>query len=286
MTIRTAIGLCTIAFGAVTYAWTRPPRASEAGVLRFPVTGIVVAAPEGRRVRVAHDEIPGYMAAMTMGFTLGEEETAALTPGDRIRFTLRVGPEGSRAEAVSVTGHGPLPAGEGVPLPPVTRVKRGGLLPELSLVDQDGRPIDRASFTGHPTVVTFIFTRCPVPEFCPLITSRFKEIQAALGSDPALPPSTQLLSITLDPAFDTPPILKQYGEAMGAHPARWRFATGTPDDVLRVSRAFSVHVERNGALLDHTLATALIDGSGRVVEIWRGNGWKTREVLEALRQER
>ena len=131
--------------------------------------------------------------------------------------------------------------------------------------------------------MTFIFTRCPVPEFCPLITTRFKALQATLARDRSLPRDTQLLSITLDPAFDTPAVLEAYGKAMGADPERWRFAGGDGAAVQQVARAFSVYVEKNGALLDHTLATALVDRRGRIVEIWRGNGWKLDEVTAALR---
>jgi protein SCO1/2 len=276
-----AAAALALSVGVGTLAWKQAHRPA-ADATRRPVTGIVVTAPEGRSVRVAHDEIPGYMAAMTMEFTLADGETTRLAPGDRVRFTLRVDKPGNLAEGVAVTGHGAVPA-EDAPAPPVTRLKPGATLPAFALVDERGQALTDASLRGHPTVVTFIFTRCPVPEFCPLVTSRFAELQRMLARDRSLPRDTQLLSITLDPAFDTPPILEAYARAKGADPARWRFATGEPDDVLRVARAFSVYVEKNGALLDHTLATALVDADGRVVEIWRGNGWKTAEVAASLR---
>lgn len=277
-----AAAALAISIGAGTVAlkqWYRPADDPS----RKPVRGIVLTAPEGRRVRIAHDEIPGYMAGMTMSFTLAEGESAALAPGDRVRFTLRTDAPGNLAEDVTVTGHGAVPAGDAPAPPPVSRLKPGDLLPAFALVDERARALTEADLRGHPTVVTFIFTRCPVPEFCPLVTGRFAELQRMLGRDRSLPRDTQLLSITLDPAFDTPPILEAYARAKGADAARWRFATGRPDDVLRVARAFSVYVERNGALLDHTLATALVDAEGRVVEIWRGNGWTTGEVAAALR---
>ena len=85
--------------------------------------------------------------------------------------------------------------------------------------------------------------------------------------------------------FDTPAVLKDYARAIGADPSRWRFASGDPDEVLKVARAFSVYVERNGAVLDHTLATALVDPQGRVQEIWRGNGWRVDDVTAAVRGE-
>lgn len=139
-----------------------------------------------------------------------------------------------------------------------------------------------ADWRGHATVVTFIFTRCPMPEFCPLISAKFKKLQDATAADARLK-DVRLVSVTLDPEHDTPAVLRDYGIAKGADFARWRFGTGTPEQVAAFTRAFAVHTEQNGPLLDHTLATALVDSGGRVVEIWRGNQWEPREVLDALK---
>jgi protein SCO1/2 len=282
MWIRPVLGVVTLA-AAGALAWTNHLATPRDGAPRFAVTGIVVAPLEGGLLRVAHEDIPGYMPAMTMAFTLAEGETTRVAPGDRVRFTLRVDERGSRAEGMTVVGRASIeastPRGE---LAAVTRVKRGHALPALALIDQQGRRLTRDDFLGHPTVMTFVFTRCPVPEFCPLVTNRFKALQSTLAEDRSLPAATQLLSVTIDPEFDTPAVLAAYARGIGAAPRRWRFAGGDPEAVRTLSRAFSVHVERNGALLDHTLATALIDRHGTIVEIWRGNGWKVSDVTEAL----
>ena len=273
--------MVVLAFATGAIAWISRGPAVEAGVRRLSVTGVVVAAPEGREVRIAHDDIPDYMPAMTMAFTLADA-SARLAPGDRVRFRLRVGSGPSVAEDMAVTGRGaaiPVEAGA----PPPARLKRGDTIAPFALIDERGRAFTDADLRGHQTLVTFIFTRCPVPEFCPLMTSRFKALQTTLARDRSLPRDTQLLSITLDPAFDTPAVLDAYAKAMGAEPGRWRFAGGDSDAVQRIARAFSVYVEKNGAMLDHTLATALVDSRGRIVEIWRGNGWKLDEVTTALR---
>ncbi|MEO5819709.1 MAG: SCO family protein [Vicinamibacteraceae bacterium] len=275
--------MVVMACGTGAFAWIARGPAVQAGVRRLPVTGVVVAAPEGQVVRIAHDDIPDYMPAMTMAFTLAEAESTRLVPGDRVRFDLRIGSGPSVAEGIAVTGRGPVPGGTPATPQAPSRLKRGDALAPFALVDERGRGFTLADLQGHPTVVTFIFTRCPVPEFCPLLTSKFTTLQRALATDRTLPRTTRLLSITLDPAFDTPEVLAAYGKAVGAEPARWRFAGGEPAAVLQVTRAFSVYVERNGALLDHTLATALLDGRGRVVEIWRGNGWQVTDVTAALR---
>jgi protein SCO1/2 len=165
----------------------------------------------------------------------------------------------------------------------VRRLKKGDALPEFALTNDAGRPFTSADLRGHVTVVTFMFTRCPVPEFCPLMAKRFQQLQRNLEAEPSLR-HVRLLGITLDPAFDRPEVLHAYAAAMGADPARWQFLTGTPEEVARLTSAFSIHVERNGALLDHTLATALIDADGRITDFWRGNGWTTAEVTDALRR--
>jgi protein SCO1/2 len=134
------------------------------------------------------------------------------------------------------------------------------------------------------TAITFVFTRCPVPEFCPLMVRRFHQVQRQLATASA-PPEVRLLSVTLDPAFDTPEVLRGYAASQGVDPARWQFATGHPQEIARLTSAFSLHVERGGILIDHTLATAVIGRDGRVVEIWRGNGWKVSEVADALARE-
>lgn len=271
-----------IALGSGAFAWVARGPAAEPGVRRLAVTGVVVAAPHGRDVTIAHDDIPDYMPAMTMSFTLAEGESTRLAPGDRVRFLLCVGSGPTVAEDVDVTGrNAAIPVDEAAP--PPKRLRRGDTIAPFALIDERGRAFTDADLRGHQTILTFIFTRCPVPEYCPLVTARFKALQTHLTQDRSLPRDARLLSVTLDPAFDRPGILAAYGAAVGASPDRWRFATGEPDAVMRVARAFSVYVERNGALLDHTLATALVDRDGRILEIWRGNAWKLEEVTTALR---
>lgn len=249
------------------------------GMLSYTVTGTVVAAPVGPSVDVAHDEIPGFMPAMTMPFALRHpEEGRHLVPGDRVRFTLRVGQQESWAEDVVVTGHDV----EAARRLAGGRLRDGDAVPAFELVDQDGRPVTREDLDGRYTVVTFIFTRCPLPEFCPLMVSRFRELQAAADADPALAGPLRLLSVTLDPEYDTPEVLAAYGQAMRADFARWRFATGSEAAIDGFAKAFAVYRERNGTSLDHTLATALIGPDGTVIEIWRGSGWTTDDILSRI----
>lgn len=250
----------------------------------FEVTGVVIGVDENGSVTVAHDDIAGLMPAMTMPFV--PEELSAidgLTSGDRVRFTLKVGADRSRISDVVVTGRSLVVDRSGTAAArPTARVRPGDPLPAFELVDQDGTAFIGDDLRGQRTIVTFIFTRCPLPEFCPRIMSRFRELQETIVADPSLS-DVRLLGVTLDPGFDSPAVLEAYGRAAGANFERWTFLTGSTADVDVLTRAFAVQVQQTAVLPDHTLATALVDDQGRVVEIWRGNGWQTSDILETLR---
>lgn len=252
----------------------------------FPVAGIVRSAVADGTIVVTHEEIVGYMPAMTMRFKVADaarSPAAQLQPGDRVAFSLHVDADTEQADSFRVIGHAPEPAPRAPTSVAVRRVHEGDVIPAFSLIDEQTRPFTSARWSGHVTVLTFIFTRCPVAEFCPLMARRFGELQHAIEADAQLRGRAELLSITLDPEFDRPDVLAAYGKAVGADPAVWHFATGATNDVTALVKAFSVYTERNGATLDHTLCTALVDANGRIVTLWRGNAWTTNEVLEALR---
>jgi protein SCO1/2 len=269
----------------VAVARSRQGLREDADTRAYAVTGVVTSPPADGRVMVAHEEIADYMPAMTMPFALTPSETPpAMAVGDRVRFTLTVSADRTWAQDFTVTGHDPAVAAAlaGPPSPTSVRVKKGDALPAVSLVTQTGAPFTTREFEGRVTAVTFVFTRCPVPEFCPLMVKRFQQVQRAMLSDPTLA-DARLLAVSLDPTFDTPPVLDAYARAMQADPARWTFVTGPSEEITRLTRAFAVHVERNGVLLDHTLATAVIGPDGRVVDLWRGNGWKADDIVAAMR---
>jgi protein SCO1 len=196
-------------------------------------------------------------------------------------MTATVGVARVRRSTVDEVKSSTVEAADPVAAP--ARVKQGDAVPAFSLTAQDGRAFTAADLRGRLTAITFVFTRCPMPEFCPLIVKRFQQVQRAVEPDHALK-DVQLISVTLDPAFDTPAVLDAYAKAVGAKPERWKFVTGDPAQVTRLTTAFSVHVEPNGVLIDHTLATAIVDRDGRVVAIWRGNGWSVPEFVDGLRR--
>jgi protein SCO1 len=250
------------------------------------VTGVVRAPLEGGRIVVAHDEIVGFMPAMTMGFDVAGSamiEAAQLAVGSRVRFELHVGAEQALADHFEAIGRAAPSSGTEPEGPAVRRLHPGDSMPSFSLVAESGRVCTLAALSGHVTLLTFIFTRCPVPEYCPAMARRFGQLQKAILADPGLSGQARLLGITLDPEYDRPEVLAAYGRAVGANPAVWSFATGAKPAVDGLIKAFSVYTERNGATLGHTLCTALVNRDGRIVAIWRGNGWSNAEVLDAMR---
>jgi protein SCO1/2 len=254
----------------------------------FEVNGVVRARLKGDRIVVTHDDIPGFMPAMTMPFTVANPaEAAPFDVGDRVRFRLCVTETASRAENLVLVQRGG--AGSAVDAAATMdtgarRLRVGDCVPEFSLVDQDGMPLSAADLRGRVTALTFVFTRCAVPEFCPAVAMKFGALQKLIAADPKLAVRTRLLSISIDPEYDQPAVLAAYAAAVGAEASRWRFATGSRDQVDALARAFAVLVERHGALPEHTLCTALVGSDGTVVEIWRGSAWRPAEVMEAMQR--
>jgi protein SCO1/2 len=185
-----------------------------------------------------------------------------------------------RREDVDVSEAKPTPA---ISPEERARLKEGDEMPSFSLTNQDGERISLDTFRGQPFVLTFIFTRCPLPNFCPRMSNNFEELQTVIKSGGGSVIKTHLLSITLDPDFDTPEVLKSYAGYHHADPQIWTFATADEKEVESLTRAISVYRQTEGGTISHGLATALIDKNGRIEKIWRGNAWKPEEVIGAIR---
>jgi len=241
-------------------------------------------APDRTSVDVEHEDIPHFMPSMTMTISVHEpKEISNLRTGDAISFRMIVTDNDLYLEQVKKIDANQvrLPAHTPTPTPATssTRLREGDDLPNFALTDQRGGRVTNATFRGHPLLLTFIFTRCPVPNFCPRMSGNFAELQKAIQEWQLR--DSHLLSITLDPAFDTPAILQQYADHLGADAAIWTFATGNVDPIVE---AFSIYRQTEAGTLSHGLATALIDPSGKISKIWRGNAWMPEEVVEATKQ--
>jgi protein SCO1/2 len=252
---------------------------------------ILSVSPDRMQASIKHEEIPGFMSAMTMTYKVRETEGFGdLKPGDLITSRLVVLSNDAYLTDVKRVGEAPLeepaaPAGA----PPASSgfelLKEGEATPNVSFVDQDGRSRDFASFRGSRVLVTFIYTQCPLPTFCPLMDRHFAAIQRSIAADPALA-DVHLLSVTFDPITDTPPVLKNHARKVGADPARWTFVTGDRDDIDRFAARFGMTISReldDPLNITHNLRTALVGRDGTLVKTYTGNEWTPEQVVADLR---
>jgi protein SCO1 len=248
-------------------------------------------SPDRSSLDIQHEDIPNFMPSMTMPFLARDQkEMTRLKVDDAISFRMMVTKSDFwidhvrkiRREDVDVRDPKPKPT----PDNQSSRLKEGDAMPAFSLTDEDGKLISAETFRRRPLVLTFIFTRCAVPNFCPRMTSNFSELQNLIKAENGAAAKTHLLSITLDPEFDTPQILKQYGAHSNEDPSVWSLASGDPKEINALTQAFSVYRQTEGGTLSHGLATALVGPDGKIVKIWRGNAWKPEEIISEIRTQK
>jgi len=182
-------------------------------------------------------------------------------------------------------GHAPL--AETAPAPQRDVLDPGEPVPDIQLTVETGRPRRLSEWRGKVLAVTFTYTRCPLPDFCPRMDQHFKSVQSSVLADARLRDRVALLSITFDPAFDTPAILAAHARHAGADPRIWHFATGEQRDIDAFASRFGVSIIRepsNPSDITHSLRTAVVDSRGRLQAILNGTGWAPAELVAALRQ--
>jgi protein SCO1/2 len=156
------------------------------------------------------------------------------------------------------------------------------VLPDLALVAESGHAFRLGdALRGKTTALTFLFTRCPLPDYCPRLASHFAAVQRELAAR-APDAAWQLLSVTIDPAYDTPERLAAYAAQHGADATRWTFATGEVAALSELAACFGLTVSGEGAALSHNLRTAIVDADGRVQKVFPGNAWSPAELAAAL----
>lgn len=259
------------------------------GTKKYALEGSVLKKdPASQQVTVSHGDIAGFMPAMTMDYRI-QDLTAfrELEPGDKFTADLYVNKGGMQywLENIKITDRskrGTVVEGQPHVLQP------GEPIPDVPLVNQDGKTIHLSQFRGEALLVTFIYTRCPLPTFCPRITSQFAAIHDAFKSDPVLIGKAHLVSISFDPDYDKPDILRKYGLAYMRDPAgfsSWDFATPSTEDLKDLAFAFGLQYYPDGNQIAHSVATFLISPEGTLARIWPDNEWKTSDVLQALMDE-
>jgi protein SCO1 len=268
-------------------SWSDQPPKSER---RYPIKGIVVAVNQAEQtVTVKHEDIPGYMQGMTMDFKLRTAaELKTMKSGDQITGTLVVDDISSWIEVTAVTEGGAV-------LTPTTIVpgepKPGDEIPDFTLINQDGRTIHLSQYKGKALALTFVYTRCPQPDQCTLMSNNFAAVNLELQKQPEIYAKTHLLTISFDPEYDTPKVMRSYGAShTGRYSAEkfehWEFTTGSADEVKRIAEFFGLRYFKDSSTGEeqvmHSLRTAVIDSNGKLVKLYRGNEWKPSEVAADL----
>ncbi len=271
------------------------------GPKAYETKGLVRELKEdGKTAVIQHDKIPGYMEAMTMSFEVRDtNELSHVKQGDTVAFRLLVTEKDGWIDRVRVLSNAPsesvaLADTNAAPImnivPNVPPLDVGELVPDYTLTNELGRVFRLSEFRGKALAITFIFTRCPFPTFCPRMTDHFKAVQKALKSDAAAPKNWHLLSLSFDPAFDTPSMLRTYGKARNNDPERWNLATGDMTQVASLAQHFGLYFSRTSlpSAQNHNLRTVVLDPSGRVHKVHIGNDWTpeelTADIVEAAKK--
>jgi protein SCO1/2 len=235
----------------------------------------------GARLTLRHEDIEGFMPAMTMPYRVKDPGLLdGRKAGELVDATLAVQGADAWITRLSVTGVAPVP-----PSAPVqTSLAPGDPVPDATFVDQDGRPVRVRDLRGQPLVLSFVYTRCPFPDFCPAIESRLLALQQRVKSDPRLA-GTGILAVSLDPAYDRPAVLRAHAAERGADPAIWRFVTGSVADVDGFGRQFGVSVTRGSgspADIEHNLRTIVVSREGRIERVEHGADWHAEDLVDSL----
>jgi protein SCO1 len=252
----------------------------------YQLRGIVVSSDATKGVVTVDSEaIPGLMGAMIMPYKLAQPGVASeLHPGDHIAARLRVLESGSVIDQIDVTAQAKP---DYKPSKSYNVPSRGQTVPNFKFLNQIGKSIDVDQFRGKVLLVTFIYTRCPLPDYCIRMSRNFATIQKQLAADPQLSNKTHLLSISFDPAYDTPKVLQSYGSTYAGSAAfsHWDFATPSPAELEAVDQFFDVGVSPgSNNTLTHSLSTAVISPDGKIFRWYPSNDWTPSSVLDDVKQ--
>lgn len=268
---------------------------SQTSTQTFQVKGLVVELdPDGRTVKIKHEEIPGYMDAMTMPFEARPaSELNGLAAGDTVAFRMSVTETDGWINQIQKLASAPAAAPVTNTLPTTGRFRvvrdveplnEGDLMPDYHFTNQLGQAVSLSQFRGQALAITFIFTRCPFPLFCPLMSRNFEEVQKKLQAQPNAPTNWHLLTISFDPDYDTPPRLKGYARQYNADPAHWSFLTGALIDITAIAEQCGLLFwrESESVNISHNLRTVVLDPQGRVQKILADNKWTSEQLAQEI----
>jgi len=252
----------------------------------YPIQGEVISADPGKKlITVKHGDIPGLMPAMTMTYQVAEpKQIERLQPGDKITADLVVSENKGRLEKIVLVGKG-----DGKASPAATEhiPEKGEAVPDFVFVNQDGKIIHFGNYRGKVLLVTFIYTRCPLPDFCPRMNENFRAVQKLAQEIPGAEDRVEFLSISFDPEHDTPAVLKHYASlyrksAPGEKTFDWQFAVPAAKDLPELARFFGLVYQPEQAQIVHSLSTTVIGPDGKVEKWYSDNEWTPADAAQAI----
>jgi len=253
----------------------------------FPLRGQVLSVhADKQQITIKHEDIEGLMPGMTMTFPVASAELLkGREPGELIYATLELTGTEARLTKIERTGFTPLPQDSNAAAIAGNMLEPGDVLPDAAFIDQHDRRRSMAEWRGSVVMLTFIYTRCPLPNYCPLIDRHFVALQGALTADATLRGRVKLVTLSFDPEFDTPAVLAAHAAKLEADPEVWTFLTGDRATVDKFAARLGVGINRPAGVpeLTHNLRTALVGADGRLVKIYSGNEWTPAKALDDIR---
>lgn len=262
---------------------------SDPAVRVFSTRGLVLALQPGKQIVVIrHGAISNYMDAMTMPFKVKDPaQFKGLQRGSEINFELHVGADESWVANISQTGFTSLPpAAVDADIPPGNATipvphPRNDLL-RYAFTNELGQPVTLSDFPGQALAITFFYTRCPLPDYCPRLSKNFAEASQQLEALPHGPANWHFLSISFDPEFDSPEILQAYGRLYHADSAHWSFLTGPKDKIRELARGCGVTMQDADGTINHNFRTLIIDASGHLQMVFPTGGDLSSEIVSEI----
>jgi protein SCO1/2 len=253
----------------------------------FPMRGQVLSVHADRQqLTVKHEDIEGLMPGMTMTFPVASVELLKnREPGELIYATLELAGTEARLTQIERTGFSALPDDSNAAAIAGNLLEVGDLLPDAAFIDQRDRRRSMAEWRGTVVMLTFVYTRCPLPTYCPLMDRHFAALQGALAADATLRGRVKLVTLSFDPEFDTPAVLAAHGAKLKADPDVWTFLTGDRATVDKFAARLGVGINRPAGIpeVTHNLRTALVGADGRIVKIYSGNEWTPAKAIDDIR---
>jgi len=264
-----------------------PPTGDATLVQTYPAKGVVrEIRTNTQTVVIQHEAIANYMDAMTMPFKVVEPAALAnLRPGDEITFQLHVTATTSWVDQIVKTGTtSPPPNKKPADYEPAIAVNTMAANPLLfyKFTNELGQAVSLNDFHGQALGVTFFYTRCPLPDFCPRLSKNFQEASQKLAAMTNAPANWHFISITFDPAVDTPALLKAYGESYHYDPNHWSFLTGPPDKIAEVARACGMEYAPAAGTINHNFRTLIVDAAGHLQMVYPITGDLSDSIVDEM----